>query len=149
MKVFLLNDVEKVGMAGEIVSVSDGYAHNFLFPRKLAIEVTAANASSFANRMKVIEKRNEVLESKTSMLAERIKSTPLTLKCKVHDGDKLYGAISAAEIAQLLAEKGISVQKSQILLDKAIKKAGVHTAVVKLSSRFQPTVTLKIVPEAE
>jgi large subunit ribosomal protein L9 len=149
MKVFLLHDVEKIGMAGEIVSVSDGYAHNFLFPRKLAIEVTPANADSFSRRLKVIEKRNEVLESKTSMLAERIKSTTLTIKRKVHDGDKLYGAISASDIAELLEQKGISVEKNQIILDKAIKRAGVHTAVVKLSSRWQPTVTVKIVPEAE
>ncbi len=148
MKVFLLKDVEKVGMAGEIISVSDGYGHNFLFPRKLAVEVTAANEASFKNRLKVIEKRTEVLESKTSMLAEKIKATILTLKRKVHDGEKLYGAISSSDIVDLLGEKGISISKSQVMLDKAIKKSGSHTITIKLSSRLQPTVTLKIVPEA-
>lgn len=149
MKVFLLKDVEKMGMAGEIISVSDGYAHNFLFPRKLAVEVTSSNAGSFERRIKVVEKRQEVLESKTSMLAERIKSTTLTLKRKVHDGDKLYGAIAPSDVVDLLAEKGISVQKSQVVLDKAIKKSGAHVVTIKLSSRLQPAVTLKIVPEVE
>lgn len=149
MKVFLLKDVEKVGMAGEIINVSDGFAYNFLFPRKLGVEITPDNAVGFEKRKKTIEKRDAVIESKSSMLAEKIKSMTFVLKTKVHDDDKLYGSIGAAEIVDVLAEKGISVSKNQILLDKAIKKAGSHTITLKLSSRLQPTFVLKIVPEAE
>lgn len=149
MKVFLLKDVEKVGMAGEIITVSDGYGANFLIPRKLALEVTPANESSFKNRVLVTEKRKEVVESKTSMLAERIAHTTVTAKLKVHDGDKLYGAIGVQDIVNLLADKGIVVAKNQVLLDKPIKTTGIHKITIKLSVRLQPQLSLKVVPEAE
>lgn len=149
MKVFLLKDVEKVGIAGELINVTDGFAYNFLFPRKLAVEVTPQNESGFEKRKKIVEKREAIIESKSSMLAERIKSMTFVLKIKVHDDDRLYGSIGAAEIVDLLAEKGIAVSKNQILLDKAIKKAGSYPIALKLSSRLQPTFLLKIVPEAE
>ncbi len=148
MKVFLLADVDRVGMSGEIITVSDGYAHNFLLPRKLAIEVTASNEHSFARRTRLIEKRHEVIESKSSMLAERIKGTKLVLSRKVHNGDRLYGAISSGDIVDLLAGHGISVAKNQVIMDKAIKKIGVYTVAIKLSSRLQPALTLEIKAEA-
>lgn len=147
MKVFLLKDIEKVGMSGEIIKVNDGYAKNFLFPRKLAVEVTADNESFFKNRIKQIEHRNEVIETKTSMLAEKIKSVKLTLARKVHDNGELYGKINASEIVDLLAQKGIVVSKSQVHFDKSIKTQGKHEVTIKLSSRLQPTLTLTVVPE--
>lgn len=149
MKVFLLKDVAQVGMSGEIVKIADGFATNFLFPRKLAIEVTADNEKSFTKRLKTIEKREEVVASKTSMLAEKIKTLELVLKRKMHDGDKLYGSVSPQEVVDLLAEKGVSVSKSQIIMDKSVKTKGAHTIVIKLSSKLQPTITLKIVAEPQ
>lgn len=148
MRVFLLQDIEKVGIAGEIIKVSDGYATNYLLPRKLAVEVTQSNEKMFAKRTKVIEKRDEVIATKTSLLAERIKSTPLVLKRKVHDDGKLYGSVSPHEVVDLLAAKGISVSKSQIDFDKSIKAQGTYEVTIKLSSRLQPKLQLKIVPEA-
>jgi len=147
MKVFLFKDVEKVGIAGEIIKVTDGYATNFLFPRKLAVAVTPDNESSFKNRIKIIEKRHEVVASKTSMLAEKIKSTDLVIKRKMHDGTKLYGSISPHEIVDLLAEKGISISKSQVEFDKSIKTFGTHEVVIKLSSQLKPTLKVKVVGE--
>ena len=149
MRVFLLKDVEQVGMSGEIVKIADGFAVNFLFPRKLAVEVTEKNEGSFAKRLKTIEKREEVVATKTSMLAEKIKALELVLKRKMHDGDKLYGSISPQEIVDLLAQKGVVVSKSQVILDKSIKSKGTHTVIIKLSSKLQPAVTLKIVAEPQ
>lgn len=148
MKVFLLKDVAKVGMAHEIVKVADGYAQNFLFPRKLAIEVTPSNEAGFKIRQRQIDKRTEVIESETSMLAERIKGLKLKLKKKLHDDQKLYGAITPAEIVDLLAKEGITVSKNQVIINKSIKKAGDHPVVIKLSSRLQPTLTLSVIQEA-
>ncbi|BDC34519.1 50S ribosomal protein L9 [Candidatus Dependentiae bacterium Noda2021] len=147
MKVFLLKDIEKVGMEGEIIKVSDGYAKNFLFPRKLAQEVTAQNESFFKNRIKQIEHRHEVIETKTSMLAEKIKSIKLTVARKMHDNGELYGKISANEIVEMLAEKGIPVAKNQVEFEKSIKSQGKHEVTIKLSSRLQPKLTLTVVPE--
>lgn len=144
MKVFLLKDVEKVGLAGEIIQVADGFGRNLLIARKLAIEVTPENEASFAKRKRLVEKRQEVIESKTSMLAERIKSLVLTLKTKVHDEGNLYGAIAQSDIVDLLAQNGVSVSKNQVILDKGIKKIGTYKITVKLSSKLQPAFTLKI-----
>jgi large subunit ribosomal protein L9 len=147
MKIYLLHNVEKVGLKGEVIKVSDGFGINYLIPRKLGVEVTAANEKSFQHLKKVVENRKEVVASKTSMLAEKIKSLELTLKRKLHDGDKLYGSINNAEIVDLLAEQGVSVQKNQIEMPKSIKRKGKHEIIVKLSSSLQPKVTLNIIPE--
>ena len=147
MNVFLLKDVEKIGMAGEIIKVSDGFGANYLIPRKLAVEVKKNNENFFKKREKIIEKRTEVIETHTSMLAEKIKSTPLTLKRKTHDDGKLYGAVNASEIADLLQEKGISVTKSKIDMPKSIKTKGTYEVTIRLSSRLQPKLILKVVSE--
>lgn len=147
MKVFLLKDVLNVGMEGEIVTVSDGYAANFLFPRKLAQEVTARSAKGFENQLRVIEQRKTVVASKTSMLAERIKGLKPVLKMKMHDGDKLYGAVNAQDLVDFLAAEGVSVAKNQIIFDKAIKTKGTHPVIVKLSNSLQPVMMVKIVSE--
>lgn len=145
MKVFLLKDIERIGLAGEIVKVKEGFAQNFLFPQKLAIEVTDTNAKHFSNRERVVEHRKEVIESKTSMLAEKIKSTPITLKRKTHDDGKLYGAISPQEIVDILSEKGISIAKSQVIFDKSIKSTGTFEVIIKLSSKLLPAIQVKVV----
>lgn len=147
MKVFLLKDVEKVGIAGEIIKVSEGYALNFLLPRKLAVEVNANNEKGFSKRAKVVEHRHEVIESKTSMVAEKIKSLTVTLKRKMHDDGKLYGAIHGSEIADVLKEKGISIVKSQVEIDKSIKEKGTYEVTIKLSSKLQPKLTVQVIAE--
>jgi len=147
MKVFLLKDVEKVGLSGEIIKVSEGYAANFLIPRKLAIEVTEKNALALQNRIKVVEKREEVIQSKTSMLAERIKSLKLSIKRKAHDDGKLYGSISQSEVVDLLAAQGISLSKAQVEFSKAIKTVGNHEVGIKLTSKLQTKLTLTVVAE--
>lgn len=149
MRVFLLKDVEKVGIAGEIIKTTEGFARNFLIPKKFAVEVTAKNEASFSHRVKTIEHRKEVVESKTSMLAEKIKGTEVTLKRKMHDNDQLYGSISAREIADELAKQGISVAPNQILMEKSIKAKGSYPVTIKLSSKLQPQVKVKIVPEQQ
>ena len=147
MRVFLLKDVEKVGMAGEIIKTTEGFARNFLIPRKFAVEVTAKNEASFAHRVKTIEHRKEVVESKTSMLAEKIKGLEVVLKRKIHDNDQLYGSVSAKEIAEELAKQGVSVAPNQVLIEKSIKAKGVYPVTIKLSSKLLPEIKVKIVPE--
>lgn len=147
MKVFLLKDVEHVGMAEQIITVADGYAHNFLIPRKLAVEVTAINESSLMNRIKQGDQRKEVIASKTSMLAERIKSLKPTLKAKIHDNDRLYGAVSEKDIAAALADLGVRVTPRQVIIERKIVTKGLHPVKVKLSNTLQPTFTLKVVSE--
>jgi large subunit ribosomal protein L9 len=145
MKIFLLKDVENVGMAEQIVTVSDGFAYNFLIPRKFALEVTPASEGGFTKRIKVGEQRKEVIACKTSMLAERIKVLKPVVKAKVHDNDKLYGAVSEKDIVAVLAELGVRVAARQIIIERKIVTKGLHTVKVKLSNSLQPTFTLKVI----
>ncbi len=147
MRVFLLKDVAKVGMAGEIIKVADGYGLNYLLPNKLGVEVTAGNEASFQKRVKLIEKRHEVIATQTSMLAEKIKAIRLSLKRKVHDDGRLYGSINALEVVDLLAQQGVNVGKSQIEFGKQIKTTGTYEVIIKLSSKLQPVLKLQVTPE--
>lgn len=145
MKIFLLQDLPRIGMAGEIVNVSDGFASNYVLPRKLGVQVTAQNEGEFAKRLKKIEHRTEVIQSKTSMLAEKIKSMQITVKRKIHDDGKLYGSISEQEVADALSAAGVSVAKSQVLFEKSIKSTGSFPVIIRLSSSLKPTCTVKVV----
>lgn len=145
MKVFMLKDVEKVGMAGTMVNVSDGYASNFLFPRKLAVQITSENQGSFKVKVQKVQEKVQVVNSKVAMLAERIKILNLVIKEKTHDDGKLYGAVGADEIVKLLKEKDISIDKKQVEFDKSVKAVGEHKITIKLSSKLKPQLTLKVV----
>jgi len=147
MKVYLLKDTEKVGIAGEIVKVKPGFASNFLIPKKLAIAITPANEAFYKAKVKNVEHRKDVISSKSSMLAEKIKQLILTLKRKTHDDGRLYGAVNGVEVSELLAKEGVSVAKNQVDFGKSIKSTGQYKVTIKLSSKLKPQLTLKVVSE--
>ena len=147
MKVYLLKDVEKVGMAREIIKVSAGFGSNYLIPQKLGIEITSNNEQFYKKQVKSVEHRKEVISSKTSMLAEKIHSLKITLKRKMHDDGKLYGSINASEIVDILAEKGVSISKNQVEFGKSIKAKGTYDVTIKLSTKLKPSITVTVVPE--
>jgi large subunit ribosomal protein L9 len=144
MFIYMLKDVEKVGMAGQVVKVSDGYAVNYLVPKKLAKQISKTEIGNFKSQITKQKVETQVLNSKIAMLAEKIKSMHLVLKERVHDDGKLYGAISSSEIVTLLKGKGISVNKKQIEFDKSIKSVGEHKITIRLSSKLKPQLTLKV-----
>jgi large subunit ribosomal protein L9 len=147
MRVYLLKNVERVGFAGEILKVADGFAQNYLFPNKLAVQITDNNEKFYSGKIKQVENKKEALATATSMRAEDIKSTNLVLKRKTHDNGRLYASVAPSEVVDLLAEKNIAVSKSQVHFDKAIKTTGTYDIIIKLSSRLQPVVKLKVVSE--
>ena len=149
MQVYMLKDVEKVGMAGQVIKVSDGYAMNYLIPRKLAIEVAKSDIGFYKDRVVKQKVTQQVLNSKAAMLAERIKTINLTLSERVHDDGKLYGGVSPDEIVELLKAKDISVTKKQVEFPKSIRAVGEHKVTIKLSSKLKPQLTLKVVARAE
>lgn len=147
MKVYLTKDIQGVGIAGEIIKVKEGYAENFLLPRKMAIKITPHNEAFYLQRAKTVEHKKEVVASKTSMLAEKIKDMKFTLKRKMHDDGKLYASVSPTEVADLLCQEGISVSKSQIKIEKTIKEKGTFDLTVKLTSKLMPKIRLEVVAE--
>ncbi len=147
MKVYLKADIRGVGMSGEIITVNDGYARNYLFPRDYAVEITPENEKTFVSKIKTLEHRKEVIATQTSMMAERIGSVQVTLKRKMHHDGKLYGSVGSADVADALKEQGFTISKSQIIIDKSIKEKGAHTVTVKLTSRLQPKLKVLVVAE--
>lgn len=145
MKVYLLKNVDKVGIAGEIITVSEGFAQNFLFPRKLAAVVTEANAAFYEKRAKTVDQRKAIIETETSALSEKIKDITVTLKKKLHDDKRLYAAVNPVDIVEALAENGVKISKSQVLFEKTIKAAGTYPVTIKLSSKLQPQITVKVI----
>lgn len=144
MNVYMLKDVENVGMAGQMIKVSDGYATNFLIPRKLASKVTKGNEELLKSKVKRVVTDKKILSNKIAMLAERIKNLHLTIKEKIHDDGKLYGAVGADEIVELLKAKDISVNRKQVEFPKSIKKVGEHKVIIRLSSKLKPELILKV-----
>ena len=147
IRVYLLKDIEKIGIAGEIIKTSEGYARNFLIPKKLAVEITKDNERFYLGKVKTVEKRKEVIATKTSMLAEKVKGLELVVKRKMHDDGKLYGSINSNDIVELLGAKGVNVSKNQIEFEKAVKSKGVYEVEVKLSSKLRPKFKLKVIAE--
>ncbi len=137
MKIILIEDVKKLGSMGDIVQVKDGYARNFLFPRNLARLATGSN-------LKIIE---EIKKRKVSSLAkekrlaeelkERLSSVSCTIATEAGDDDRLFGSVTAQDIAQAFEEKGFSIDKRKILIEEPIKKLGVY----HVSLRLHPEVT--------
>lgn len=147
MKVFLRENVEKIGMAGEIIKVTDGFARNFLIPRQLGVEITPGNESFYKKQLKSVSDRKEVISSKTSMLAEKVKGLKITIKRKMHDDGKLYGALNASEVVDALSLEGISISKSQVLFGKSIKSKGSYEISLKLTAKLKPTLKVVVVSE--
>lgn len=147
MKVYMLKDVEKVGMMGQVITVSDGYAANFLIPRKLAVVVTGENMVHFQEKIKKEQATAQVLSNKVSMLAERIKALHITIKERVHDDGKLYGSVGADEVVELLKGHDISINRKQVEFDKAVRMLGDHKVTIKLSSKLKPQFTLKVISQ--
>ena len=149
IQVYMLKDVENVGMTGQLVKVSEGYATNFLFPKKLAAKVDDANKKFYENKQVREKVTQEVLSTKVAMIAERIKTLHITVKQKIHDDGKLYGALSADIVVDLLKSKEIIITKKQVEFVKNIKNIGEHKVVIKLSAKLKPELTLKVVGDAQ
>lgn len=149
MEVLLLKDIKSLGLAGQVKKVSEGYARNYLFPRKLAKVANAAEVVRFQSTVKKMEVDVATAGSRLANLAHQIKNLHITIAKKIHDDNKLYGAVNAEEIVEALKNKGITTNKKQIEFSKTIRTAGEHSVIIKLSSKVKPELTLKVVATKE
>ena len=149
MKVILKDDIEKLGTAGNIVNVADGYARNYLFPRNLAVPATKGNTRSIEE----IKKQKQFRENKRRREAEKIKEKleKLSLTAEVQTGeeDKVFGSVTAANIATLIEKQGIEIDRRKIHLDEPLKALGVYTIEIKLATDVTAGVKLWIVKKEE
>jgi len=132
MKIILRDDVENVGRCGEIVMVKDGFARNYLIPRKLAIPATPGMLRSIGQ----VGRQKEQRDRKRLREAERIRLGLEKISCTaevlVGEEDKVFGSVTAAHVAELLAEQGFEIDRRDILLDEPLKALGVYTVDVKV-----------------
>ena len=132
MEVILRDHVDNLGRRGEVVKVADGYARNYLLPRKLALPATEANKKWIERERKIAEARDQEERGAADAIASRLTVLELTIAKKVGENDQLYGSVTNADIAEVLAKKGFEVDRRKILLPDPIKSLGEHTVPVKL-----------------
>ena len=141
MKVILLEDVKNVGKKGQIINAKDGYAINFLFPKNLAIEATDVNLKNLENAKKRKEDKEKKIFEEAKVLEEQLIQKTIVIKTKTGENGKLFGSITAKEIADILEkEHGISIDKKKYDLEEPIKSVGEYYVKIKL----HPTVNAKL-----
>lgn len=146
MKVILLEDVKSLGKKGEIVEVSDGYARNFIIPKKKGAPATADNLNDLklqkANEAKIAQENLEAAKE----LAKELEKNPVTIAMKTGEGGKLFGAVATKEIAAAVKEQaGLELDKKKIVLDEPIKELGTKQVKVKLHKDVSCTLTINVV----
>lgn len=145
MKVILLQDVKAQGKKDDVVEVNDGYARNFLFPRKLAIEANKSNMNELSNRKAAENFRAEQELKKAQEQGAALKEKSVTIYQKTGAGDKLFGSVTAKEIAEAVKKAyGIDIDKKKIVLDEPIKALGEYKAELKLHVNVHVTITVII-----
>ncbi len=147
MQVILKEEVKSLGHAGEVVSVKDGYARNFLIPKGIAIEANPKNVKALEQERKKIQDLVRKERAKAEELASRISSVSLVIKAKSGEDDKLFGSVTAVDIADSLKNEGIEIDKRKIALDEPIKRLGDYTVSVKLYTEVAAQLNIQVVSE--
>jgi large subunit ribosomal protein L9 len=149
MQVLFLHDVPGVGKAGEVKKVNDGYARNFLLPRKFAVVASDGAVKQSEQIKEAAVRRDAKTLGEAKVLAALIEKVTLTFHAKAGEGDRLFGSVTAADIADALArDKGITVDKRKIALDTPIKDLGNHTVAIKLHPDVSAQVMVAVEKEA-
>lgn len=145
MKVILIEDVKSLGKKGEIVNVSDGYARNMLFPKKLGVEANAKNINDLKLQKAHEDKVAQEVLAEAKALAEEISKKEVTVSIKVGEGGKTFGSVSSKEIAEAAKSQiGLELDKKKIQLPSPIKTLGVTMVPIKLHSKVTAELKVKV-----
>ena len=147
MKVILTADVAALGKSGEMKVVADGYALNFLIPQKLAVPAAGGAYRAWQHDIASREDKRKRERDEAEINANRIGGTTLTMGVKVGDGGKLYGSITAKDIADALARRGIEVDRHKIDLDEPLKSLGTYKVAIRVLAGMTPEVTVVVEPK--
>lgn len=146
MQVILIEDVKSLGKKGQLVEVSDGYATNFLLPKKKACVATKSNINELKQKEKSEERKKEEELKSAQQLAEQLKQTNIKIVAKMGDNGKLFGSVTNKEIAaELEKQYAIKIDKKKIVVDDVIKNLGTHNVVIKLHPKVTAQVSVQIV----
>ncbi len=149
MKVILKEDVERLGRKGDIVTVKDGYARNYLIPRGLALPVTRGNLRMIEEEKRRLLRQREKEARTAQELAEKLSQLELEIYKKAGENDVLYGSVTTQDLAEALREKGFEVDKKDIMLEEPIKRLGVHYFEVRVHHDVKARVRVVVKKEEE
>ena len=144
MKVILLQDVKGKGKKGQMIEVSDGYARNFMLPKKMAIEATADAINTMRMNDKATQERIAKEKAEAMATSKKLREMTVTVTAKGGGNGRLFGSVTNAEIADALAKQGVKLDKRKIVLNETIKSVGTYTATCKLGYEISAPLTVKI-----
>jgi large subunit ribosomal protein L9 len=147
MKVILKEDVKNLGKMGDIVNAAEGYARNFLIPKKLAVEAVIENIKELEHQKKIIQERAKKQKSSAQTLSEKISSLNLFIKAKAGEEEKLFGSITSMDIAAALKNEGIDMDKKKISVEEPIKRLGSYTVNVKVHPEITAQLNITVIAE--
>ncbi|MFN8517987.1 MAG: 50S ribosomal protein L9 [Chloroflexota bacterium] len=147
MKVILTQDVASLGKSGELKDVADGYARNFLIPRSLAVPAAGGAYRAWQHDIASREEKRKREREEAEIAAQRISSTTLTMGVKVGEGGKLYGSITAKDIADALGRRGIDIDRHKVELDEPLKTLGTYKVAIRVYPGLTPEVTVAVEPK--
>jgi large subunit ribosomal protein L9 len=147
MEVILREHVDHLGKRGEIVKVSDGYARNYLLPRKLALPATDGNKKHVERERKIMEAREAQEKGQAEGIASRLASLDIAIARRVGDTEQLYGSVTASDIADFLKAKGFEIDRRKLILPEPIKTLGEHNVPLKLHRDVTVPLVVKVVRE--
>jgi len=147
MQVILREDIDNLGKIGDLVKVADGYARNFLVPKKKAIEATPKNVHAMDHAKKMVSDRIRKLKKEAAADADRIKALAITIKAKSGEEGKLFGSVTSMDIAEAMKAQGVTIDKRKIVLDEPIKRLGDFTVAVKLHADVMAEFKLSVIAE--
>lgn len=146
MKVILQQDIKKVGSKGDIVEVSEGYGRNFLLPKKLAVEATAANLETAKQKANSAARKKQQATDEARLLAAQLEKVSVKVAVRIGEGGKLFGSVTGKDVADALAkEHGIDVDRRKISLKNEVTGAGEYEAVIKVHPEIQSTIGVLVV----
>ena len=149
MEIILLERIEKLGGMGDIVGVKDGYARNFLLPRKKALRATPENMERFEREREALENLNSDRRDAASSAAIRLEGESILLIRQASDTLQLYGSVNARDVAEAMAERGAEVRRQQVRLDRPIKSLGMHDVRIALHPEVMVTVKVNVARSPE
>lgn len=145
MEVILLEDVANLGEMGEIVKVAPGYGRNYLIPRGMAEQASAGRKSQIEHQLALVEARREKERAEARKRVGDIDGLAVSIPSRVGEDDNLYGSVSARDIAELLAQQGVTVEHRQIQLERPIRELGIYKVAVKLASGIYAHIKVWVV----
>ena len=149
VEVILKEHVEHLGQRGEIVKVADGYARNYLFPRKLALAVTDENKKQIERERVKFDAKEAEEHKAAGAIAERLGSVEIEIARRVGETEALYGSVTTSDIAEALAAKGFDVDRRKLQLQEPIKKLGEYSIPVKLHREIATSIKVRVIAEGE